>query len=140
MKNYEKIESLREELNKTLDPKIKEYVEAELGYWSEVDNGYVAADRLKAELRLIAAIQALTKPMEKWPDKKHESHKSVRSSDASTFDFICDDCGATDDVTFGWGTLRKPCKAQMQTAFEAATEAMNYDEDGYTIWNSSYLL
>ena len=45
-----------------------------------------------------------------WPDKKHESHKSVRSSDASTFDFICDDCGATDDVTGGWGTLRKPCK------------------------------
>jgi len=45
-----------------------------------------------------------------WPDVKHESHKSVRSSDASTFDFICDDCGATDDVTGGWGTLRKPCK------------------------------
>jgi hypothetical protein len=34
-----------------------------------------------------------------YPDKQHESHKSVRSSDASTFDFICDDCGATDDVT-----------------------------------------
>jgi hypothetical protein len=47
---------------------------------------------------------------EEWPNKKHESHKSVRSSDASTFDFICDDCGATDDVTGGWGTLRKPCK------------------------------
>ena len=45
-----------------------------------------------------------------WPDKIHESHKAVRSSDASTFDFICDDCGATDDVTGGWGTLRKPCK------------------------------
>ena len=48
--------------------------------------------------------------IEEWPNKKHESHKSVRSSDASTFDFICDDCGATDDVTGGWGTLRKPCK------------------------------
>lgn len=45
-----------------------------------------------------------------WPDQKHESHKSVRSSDASTFDFICDDCGATDSVPGGWGTLRKPCK------------------------------
>lgn len=110
MKNYEKIESLREELNKTLDPKIKEYVEAELGYWSEVDNGYVAADRVKAELRLIAAIEALVKKTEKWPNKIHESHKSVRSSDASTFDFICDDCGSTDDVTGNWGTLRKPCK------------------------------
>lgn len=48
--------------------------------------------------------------IEEWPDKQHKSHKSVRSSDASTFDFICDDCGATDDVTGGWGTLRKPCK------------------------------
>jgi hypothetical protein len=46
----------------------------------------------------------------KWPNTCHESHKSVRSSDASTFDFICDDCAATDDVTGGWGTLRKPCK------------------------------
>ena len=110
MKNYEKIEGLREQLNKTLDPKIKEYVEAELNYSSEIANGYVRADQLKAELRLIAAIEALTKPMEKWPDKIHESHKAVRSSDASTFDFICDDCGATDDVTGGWGTLRKPCK------------------------------
>jgi hypothetical protein len=45
-----------------------------------------------------------------YEDKLHPSHKSVRSSDASTFDFICDDCGATDDVTGGWGTLRKPCK------------------------------
>lgn len=59
MDNYEKIESLREELNKILDPKIKEYVEAELGYSSEITNGYVMADQLKAERRLIDAIQAL---------------------------------------------------------------------------------
>ena len=26
-----------------------------------------------------------------WPNVKHESHRAVRSSDASTFDFICDD-------------------------------------------------
>lgn len=45
-----------------------------------------------------------------WPDVRHESHKNVRSSDASTFDFICDDCGATDRVPGTWGTLRKPCK------------------------------
>jgi len=49
-------------------------------------------------------------PKREWPDVCHESHKSVRSSDASTFDFICDDCGATDRVTGGWGALRKPCK------------------------------
>lgn len=48
--------------------------------------------------------------VEEYANKKHESHKNVRSSDASTFDFICDDCGATDDVAGGWGPLRKPCK------------------------------
>jgi hypothetical protein len=47
-----------------------------------------------------------------YEDKLHASHKSVRSSDASTFDFICDDCGATDCVTGGWGTLRKSCKGE----------------------------
>ena len=45
-----------------------------------------------------------------WPNKYHESHKSLRSSDASTFDFICEDCGATDDARGGWAALRKPCK------------------------------
>lgn len=54
------------------------------------------------------ARQALNSVKE-WPNVCHESHKSVRSSDASTFDFICDDCGATDSVPGGWGTLRKPC-------------------------------
>lgn len=47
--------------------------------------------------------------VEEWPNKKHPTHKSVRSSDASTFDFICDDCGATDSVTGGWAGLSKPC-------------------------------
>lgn len=61
MNNYQKIEKLREKLNLTLDPKIKEYVEAELGYSSEIANGYIAADQLKAELRLIAAITNLLK-------------------------------------------------------------------------------
>jgi uncharacterized protein YpmS len=59
MKHYEKIESLREELNKTLDPKIREYAEAELEYSSEIANGYSTVDQLNAELRLIAAIKAL---------------------------------------------------------------------------------
>jgi hypothetical protein len=59
-----------------------------------------------------STIKWIKRIVNKYPDKKHESHKSVRSSDASTFDFICDDCGATDDVTGGWGTLRKPCKGE----------------------------
>jgi hypothetical protein len=62
MKNFNKIEQLRIELNKILDPKIKEYVLAELDYSSEISNGYVAADLLKAEIRLIAAIRALGVP------------------------------------------------------------------------------
>lgn len=45
----------------------------------------------------------------RWPDKCHESYKNVRASDASSFDMICDDCGATDQAIGGWGELRKPC-------------------------------
>lgn len=45
-----------------------------------------------------------------YPDVCHESHKKVRSSDASTFDMICDDCGSTDQVPGGWGLLKRPCK------------------------------
>lgn len=51
----------------------------------------------------------------KRPNQKHESHKAVRSSDASTFDFTCEDCGATDSVTGGWGGLSKPCRATNDT-------------------------
>lgn len=46
-----------------------------------------------------------------WPNTCHETHKSVRSSDASSFDLICDDCGAT-DTTGGWGKLKEPCNGQ----------------------------
>jgi hypothetical protein len=75
-------------------------------------NSYIVA--LPNGNLISAPIESLVlKEKFKWPDKKHESHKSVRSSDASTFDFICDDCGATDDVTGGWGTLRKPCKGNV---------------------------
>ena len=72
----------------------------EIESWGEERGGHWCREHAR---QILAAI-------EEWPDKQHESHKSVRSSDASTFDFICDDCGATDDVTGGWGTLRKPCK------------------------------
>ncbi len=76
-----------------------------------------------------------------WPNVKHESHKSVRSSDASTFDFICDDCGATDDVAGGWGGLRKPCKAadlkiEMKPGIgNLCSESVAIDSDGFIIWN-----
>ena len=38
----------------------------------------------------------------------HPSHKT-RMSDASTFDEICENCGATDGVFGGWGNLALPC-------------------------------
>jgi len=49
-----------------------------------------------------------------WPDVCHETHRSIRSSDASTFDVICDDCGATDRASGGWGKLKQPCKGTIQ--------------------------
>lgn len=61
MNNYQKIEHLREMLNVILDPKLKEYVEAELSYSSEIANGYIASDQLKAELQLISAMNNLLK-------------------------------------------------------------------------------
>lgn len=42
-------------------------------------------------------------------DRCHPSHKT-RSSDASTFDEICVNCGARDIAGGGWGNLRFPCK------------------------------
>ena len=44
----------------------------------------------------------------------HPSHQNVRFSDASTFDFVCDDCGATDNPlglrgSDPNGDLAKPC-------------------------------
>lgn len=39
---------------------------------------------------------------------KHPSHET-RISDASTFDEICVNCGATDITAGGWGQLEYPC-------------------------------
>ncbi len=39
----------------------------------------------------------------------HPSHKTRMSMDASTFDEICINCGATDQVPGGWGQLAEPC-------------------------------
>lgn len=42
------------------------------------------------------------------PDRCHETHET-RSSDASTFDEVCKNCGATDSAGGGWAGLRWPC-------------------------------
>lgn len=41
-------------------------------------------------------------------DTLHPSHVT-RISDASSFDEICVNCGATDQVLGGWGKLAEPC-------------------------------
>ena len=45
-----------------------------------------------------------------WPDELHPTH-ITRISDASSFDEICVNCGATDIAGGGWGKLKEPCKA-----------------------------
>lgn len=39
----------------------------------------------------------------------HPSHVTRISMDASTYDEICVNCGATDIAGGGWGNLAKPC-------------------------------
>ncbi len=41
-------------------------------------------------------------------EQKHPSHVT-RISDASTYDEVCVNCDATDQVPGGWGDLAKPC-------------------------------
>lgn len=39
----------------------------------------------------------------------HPSHVTRISMDASSYDQICINCGATDQVLGGWGKLAEPC-------------------------------
>lgn len=39
----------------------------------------------------------------------HPSHVTRMSWDASSYDEICVNCGATDQVPGGWGKLAEPC-------------------------------
>ncbi len=50
----------------------------------------------------------------------HPSHK-IRGSDASSFDYICELCGATDKVPGGWAGLMSPCS-------KAKSESLNLTE------------
>ena len=68
------------------------------------------SDMILNMAREIKEYRDANKPKKQYPDVRHASHRSVRSSDASTFDFICDDCGATDRASGGWAGLSKPCK------------------------------
>lgn len=72
----------------------------EIKSWGEERGGHWCREHARQALLSV----------EEWPNKLHESHKAVRSSDASTFDFICDDCGQHDQVPGGWAGLSRPCK------------------------------
>lgn len=56
---------------------------------------------------LIAALRQPAQP----EAGKHPSHEA-RFSDASSFDEICEKCGATDIAGGGWGKLAEPCPAK----------------------------
>ena len=45
----------------------------------------------------------------------HYSHVT-RGSDASSFDEICVNCGAHDEVIGGWGLLAEPCPNAREAA------------------------
>ena len=42
----------------------------------------------------------------------HRSHVTRFSFDASTYDEVCVNCGAHDEVPGGWGELGKPCASE----------------------------
>ena len=44
---------------------------------------------------------------------KHSSHKTRFSFDASSYDEVCELCGATDIAGGGWGKLAEPCSGPM---------------------------
>lgn len=65
-------------------------------------------DRRLAIARRVTALEMADQPPDP-PDELHPSHET-RFSDASTFDEICVNCGATDIAGGGWGRLRYPCQ------------------------------
>jgi len=54
------------------------------------------------------------------PGGKHPSQRT-RFSDASSFDEVCEACGATDIAGGGWGKLAQPCQAAPEPAPNTCT-------------------
>jgi len=67
------------------------------------------ADTILIMAKEIKECRDSARPKQAWPDLCHETHKSVRFSDSSSYDMVCRDCGATDYGSGSWGALRKPC-------------------------------
>ena len=58
--------------------------------------------------------QEMEKAMGFSTQEKHPSHNTRFSFDASTYDEVCVNCGATDIAGGGWGRLAKPCPKAKQ--------------------------
>lgn len=60
----------------------------------------------------------------------HPSHRTRISLGASTYDEICDLCGATDILIGGWGRLARPCPAsdEKRQAFDLAKEKERFSD------------
>ena len=56
---------------------------------------------------------------ERAPTGLHITHRT-RSSDASSFDIVCIDCGATDEAGGGWGRLSWPCPVNKEEKKDGA--------------------
>lgn len=76
------------------------------------DNGIASNPAVDDEwiLNKIAELvsKSRTNEQSKHANALHPSHVT-RMSDASSFDEICVNCGATDEVPGGWGKLAEPC-------------------------------
>jgi hypothetical protein len=91
----------------TYAPESFEYIKGKLA-------ALIRVGKLFDKGKVVSAVQEASthRNVEKIPepdDVCHDSH-NVRSSDASSFDVICINCGATDSAGDGWGDLRFPCK------------------------------
>jgi hypothetical protein len=63
----------------------------------------------KRNLEKAGLVASMQKDPGATPIGKHPSHVTRFTFDASTYDEICVNCGATDVVPGGWGRLADPC-------------------------------
>ena len=64
----------------------------------------------------------------------HPSHVLRFSMDASTFDEICVNCGAHDEVPGGWGRLAEPCpNAPSEPPIQGNTEVTSMQREAALI-------
>lgn len=104
-----------DDCQRKLVDKLKFYADRHLSTPGRIDtsaNPYLEGIdelRMKRGFAKWHAIQEARKGPVRYPNKLHPSHQTRVSIDASSYDEICEVCGATDIAGGGWGELRKPC-------------------------------